>query len=399
MSSLGPSVEVFELDLGNHSQRKQLASLVAQVTASKPLLRGVPETAISESFLRACGLLQGLGRRDPAPRLGARVDGELVGFMMAVGAEAATEMGLFGSARREFEEKDAPLHPVWGLYEDATDSMKEPFLDAQLGEAESRDFILSSAIVSFFGSGVRPDWQGRGIFSLLKDKMRTLATERGISFWWGVNQSPITKAADFTRRVARLRLRDVSLPDGNTPLVTGPDAEDLELCVVLFAPPEQVDGRLVQPTFPAPVSVIHSPETLRLWSGYCEVVAGIRYELLSPKDTATFAELTARSFVDGEPLTLGLVLFEEFLNWVRPVIDESVNQGLSFVGKDAATGEIVTGACCEDLGWPIPEDGPAPCEALLQIFEMLESAGKPWRDARSSPPSEERCCTSSWVSR
>lgn len=116
---------------------------------------------------------------------------------------------------------------------------------------------------------------------------------------------------------------------------------------------------------------------------------GVRYRVLHPGDVEEMTTLIAATFSRAEPMAAALGLPPEVVREVVSVFaGRAVEDGLTFVARDCATGEMVGALLAGDFAAPPPEGMEAVDERFHPIAALLEELDARYREGRSMRPGE-----------
>jgi hypothetical protein len=114
------------------------------------------------------------------------------------------------------------------------------------------------------------------------------------------------------------------------------------------------------------------------------------YKVLDGTHGEAVVECVARLFAEREPMVLALGLsVDQMRPFVTLICERAVEEELSVVALDAATGQLLGGLLATDFGaeaQPEAADWQRACEPLLPVLELLGQLEQPFRAVEDLSP-------------
>jgi ribosomal protein S18 acetylase RimI-like enzyme len=116
---------------------------------------------------------------------------------------------------------------------------------------------------------------------------------------------------------------------------------------------------------------------------------GITCELCTAADVDELIGLLAEVFAERDPPAVAVnVTAAEFAEFVRLFAPRAVDRGLTFVARDAATGEMVGALLADDVASELPEGLDRLTPKLEPVFDILGELDEEYRAGRTILPGE-----------
>ena len=111
------------------------------------------------------------------------------------------------------------------------------------------------------------------------------------------------------------------------------------------------------------------------------VIAGVEYTVCTPEDTDAMASLLANAFTQHDPpaVAVGLTA-DEFKSFVELWSHRAGTDGLSIIGRDVDTQQVVGALLTEDAAAPPPKGIEQTSSKLVPIFDLLGQLDAEYRE-------------------